>query len=117
MRMADFNPGDPSRRTRRHPPTGAGHPARDSVRQRRAATGHRHSVTRHGAAHRYRSWGQHHGTRPDLLAVPEGHHCQQQEREVMRMKAPTHHALAMLTLCELKRHRREAWAFRGLLIS
>jgi hypothetical protein len=86
-------------------PTGAGHPARDSTGQRRAPTGHRRTMTRHGAVHRYRHRGQHHGTRPDLLAVPEGHHCQQQEREVMRMKSSTHHVLIMLTRCELERHR------------
>ena len=34
----------------------------------------------------------------------------------MRMKSPSHHDLVMLTLLRLKR-RREAWAFRGLLIS
>jgi hypothetical protein len=116
MRMADFNPGDPSRRTRRHPATGAGHRARGSAGQRRATARHRRPMTRHGTMHRYRSWGQHHGTRPDLLAVSEGHHRQQQEREVMRMKSPSHHDLVMLTLLRLKR-RREAWAFRGLLIS
>ena len=117
MRIPDFNPGDPSRRPGGHPPTGAGHPARDPAGQRHSATGHRRTMTRHGAVHRYRSGGQHHGTRPDLLAVPEGHHCQQQERKVVRMKSSTHHAPIILTLCGLQRHRREAWAFRGLLIS
>ena len=71
-------------------------------------------MTRHGAVHRYRRRGQHHGTRPDLLAVPEGHHCQQQERKVMRMKSSTHHAPIILTLCGLQRHRRGARAFRAV---
>ena len=105
MRIADFNPRDSSRRPGGHPPTSAGHPARDSAGQRRATTGHRRTVTRHGAVHRYRSRGQHHGTRPDLLAVPEAQHCQQQEREVVRMQSSTHHVLIMLTRCGLERHR------------
>ena len=105
MHISDFNPADSSSGSRRHPSTSAGHPAGDAAGQRRTTTGHRHSVTRHRAAHRYRSWGQHHGTRPDLLAVPEGHHCQQQEREVMRMQSSTHHVLIMLTRCGLERHR------------
>ncbi len=113
MRIADFNPGDSSRRPGEHPTTGTAHPARGSAGQRRATTGHRRPVTRHGAVHRYRRRGQHHGTRPDLLAVPEGHHCQQQEREAMRMKSSTHHAAIMLTLCGLQRHRRGAREFRA----
>ena len=32
----------------------------------------------------------------------------------MRMKSPSHHDLVMLTLLRLKRHRREAWAFRAV---
>ena len=32
----------------------------------------------------------------------------------MRMKSPSHHDLAMLTLLRLQRHRREAWAFRAV---
>ena len=105
MRIPDFNPAESSGRASRQPRTGACHPAGDSAGQRRATTGHRRPVTHHGTAHRYRRRGQHHGTRPDLLAVPEGHHCQQQEREVMRMQSSTHHVLIMLTRCGLERHR------------
>ncbi len=114
VHIPDFNPAESSDRSCRHPPTGAGHPARDSAGQRRASTGHRRAVTRHGAVHRYRSRGQHHGTRPDLLAVPESHHCQQQERDVTRMKPSTYHTLTILTLRELNRNRREARAFRAV---
>ena len=113
MCISNFNPADSSGGSRRHPSTSAGHPAGDSAGQRRTTTGHRHAVTRQGATHRYRSGGQHHGTRPDLLAVPEGHHCQQQDREAMRLKSPSHHDVVMLPLLRLKRHRREAREFRA----
>ena len=48
------------------------------------------------------------------MAVPESQHCQQQERDVTRMKPSTYHTLTILTLRELKRHRREAGAFRAV---
>ena len=113
MRISDFNPGDSSRRPGEHPTTGTAHPARGSAGQRRATTGHRRPVTRHGTVRRYRSRGQQHGTRPKLLAVAEGHKSQQQERDVTRMKSPTHHAPIMLTLCGPQRHRRGAREFRA----
>ena len=112
VRIRDFYPRDSSRRPSGHPPTGACHPARGSAGQRRATARHRRPVTRHGTVHRDRSRGQHHGTRPDLLTVPERYESQQQ-RDEMRMKSSTHHAVTILTLCELKRYRRGGRALPG----